>query len=369
MIELGLMPAARVVPETRTDRRAELRSDATHLLIQALTAGAGAGAVQTWAAGAVECAAGILARALSTATVTPDDVPVGARLLAEIGRDMARHGEAVYLVEVAPRGCVRLLRASTADVWGASGDPGDWWYRLTLTGPRTTRTVTAPAAQVVHLRYATERHAPQRGVAPLQYASLTGTLTASLEQSLGYEAGGAVANLIALPEGFGGSKGDDDDDSGDGGLTEAIRTAKGRTLLPETTAGGYGDRQGAPGRDWKPERLGADPPMAMVTLRAAVENTVLSCFGIPAPLGPAGVTDGTAAREAARRLWTLTIQPLAALIAEELTRVLERPVGLEYGRPSGMADLAARARAVGALTKAGVSTDDAMVLTGWAVDE
>ena len=371
MIELGIMPPPRAVPGTRTDdRRPELRSDATHLLIQALTAGAGAGAVQTWAAGAVECAAGILARALSTATVTPDGVPVGPRWLAEVGRDMARHGEAVYLVEVASRGCVRLLRANTADVWGASGDPGDWWYRLTLTGPRTTRTVTAPAAQVVHLRYATERHAPQRGIAPLQYASLTGSLTASLEQALGYEAGGAVANLIALPEGFGGSKsgdGDDDDDgNGGGGLTEAIRTAKGRTLLPETTSGGYGDRQGAPGRDWKPERLGADPPDSLVRLRTAVENTVLSCFGIPSPLGPAGITDGTAAREAARRLWTLTVQPLAAMIAEELTRVLEQPIRLEYGRPSGMADLAARARAVSALAKAGISTDDAMVLTGWS---
>ena len=201
MIELGIAPPARVVPETRTGRRAELRSNATHLLIQALTAGAGAGAVQTWAAGAVECAAGILARALSTATVTPDGIPVGPRLLAEIGRDLARHGEATYLVEVAPQGCVRLLRANTADVWGASGDPADWFYRLTLSGPRTTRTVTAPAAQVVHLRYATERHAPQRGIAPLQYASLTGSLTASLEQALGYEAGGAVANLIALPGG------------------------------------------------------------------------------------------------------------------------------------------------------------------------
>ena len=372
MIELGITPPARAVPETRTGRRPELRSDATHLLIQALTAGAGAGAVQTWAAGAVECAAGLYARGLSTAAVTPAGVPVGPRLLAEIGRDLARHGEAVYLLEVAPRGCLRLLRANTADVWGESGDPSDWWYRLTLTGPRMTRTVTAPAAQVVHLRYATERHAPQRGIAPLHYASLTGTLTASLEQSLGYEAAGAVANLIALPEGFSGKRGDDDDDGGnggaigDGGLTEAIRTAKGRTLLPETTSGGYGDRQGAPGRDWKPERLGADPPMAMVTLRTAVENTVLSCFGIPSPLGPAGITDGTAAREAARRLWTLTIQPLGAMIAEELTRVLERPVALEYGRPSGLADLAARARAVGALAKAGVSTDDAMVLTGWA---
>ena len=134
------------------------------------------------------------------------------------------------------------------------------------------------------------------------------------------------------------------------------------------TAGGYGDATGAPRKDFQPVRLGADPPMAMVTLRAHVESTVLACFGVGAPLGPAGVTDGTAQREAARRLWTLTIQPLAGRIAEELTRVLDAAVSLDFGRPSGMADLAARARAVGGLTKAGVSLDDALLLAGWADD-
>ena len=100
MIELGIAPPPKARPEIRTD--------ATVQLITALTAAAGAGAVQTWAAGAVECAAGLWARGLSTAAV-PDGIPVGPRLLAEIGRDLARHGEAVYLVDVAPRGRVRLL--------------------------------------------------------------------------------------------------------------------------------------------------------------------------------------------------------------------------------------------------------------------
>ena len=81
-----------------------------------------------------------------------------------------------------------------------------------------------------------------------------------------------------------------------------------------------------------------------------------------------GLNDGTAAREALRRLWTLTIQPLGDLIAEELSRVLEVPVALNFGRPSGMADLAARARAVGALVKAGVEQSDALLLTGWTDD-
>ena len=365
MIELGI---------GQPPRRPEIRTDAASLAINLLTAAVGTSAAQTWAAGAVEVAAGLWARSLSTATV-PDGVPVGPRWLAETGRALARTGQAVYLVDVALRGNLRLLRATITDVWGDGPDPADWWYRLTVTGPRTTRTVTAPAAQVFHCRYATEAHSPARGVSPLQYAALTGTLTASLEQSLGFEAGGAVANLITLPAGFNGQPPTDDDGPQDNplpsdNLAEVIRTAKGRTLLPETTADNWNGDPNArpPRRDFEPQRLGADPPQALIQLRRHVEDSVLGCFGIPAPLGPGGLTDGTAAREGARRLWTLTVQPLAAVIAEELSRVLERPVSLDYGRPAGMADLAARARAVGALAKAGVSTDDAMLLTGWADD-
>ena len=181
-----------------------------------------------------------------------------------------------------------------------------------------------------------------------------------------------MANLITLPAGFNGQPPTDDDGPQDNplasdNLAEVIRTARGRTLLPETTADNWNGDPNArpPRRDFEPQRLGADPPQALIQLRRHVEDSVLGCYGVPSPLGPGGLTDGTAAREGARRLWTLTVQPLAAVIAEELTRVLEQPVSLDYGRPSGMADLAARARAVGALAKAGVSTDDAMLLTGW----
>ena len=328
----------------------EIRSDATATLIEALTLAAGSTSARTWAAGAVETAAGLWARGLSSADV-PSGVPVGPRLLAEVGRDLARRGEAVYLLDVAPAGRLRLLRATTYDVWGDSPDPADWWYRLSCTAPRTTRTVTAPAASVFHVRYATEPHSPARGIAPLTYASYTGQLMGALEQSLGYEAGGAVARLVALPEGH----------NNPPALADAIRTARGKTLLPETVANGWGDRNAAPKTDWKPARLGADPPAGLVSLRGAVESTVLSVFGIPSALGPAGLTDGTAQRESARRLWALTIQPLASLVAEELSRVLEQPVALTFGR-AAQADLAAKARAVGGLVKAGVALDRAMGL-------
>ena len=314
-------------------RPAEVRTDATALAIDALLASVTGTAAQTWAGAAVEVAAGMWGRCLSTAAVQPAGLPIGPAWLAEVGRDLARHGQAVYLLDVAPRGALRLLRATTTDVWGDSPDPRDWWCRLTITSPRSTRTVTAPAASVVHARYATETHSPARGLAPLQYASLTGTLTGNLEQALGYEAGGFVANIVAMPEGY----------TTPDNLRESLRTAKGVTRLPVTTRGGHGDPGGAPAHDWKPVRLGANPPVGLVQLRQHVEASVLGCFGIPAPLSPSGLNDGTAQREAARRMWSVTIAPLADIIAAELTRVLERPVSLDFGQSSGSTDVAGRA--------------------------
>lgn len=362
MTELGVA--------TGPARRPEVRSDATRIAIDALFAAA-SGTARTWAAGAVEIAAGQWERALSVATVEPAGLPVGAAWLSEVGRDLARHGEAVYLADVTLAGRLRLLRATVTDVWGDSPDPADWWYSLTITGPRSVRTTTAPAASVVHVRYATQSYSPARGLSPLEYANLSGALAANLEQALGHEAGGAVARLITLPHGFNAQElpadgSDPNTPLPADTLAESIRTAKGRTLFPETTRDSYGDKGAAPPkRDFEPARLGADPPMAMVQLRRDVECSVLGIFGVPAPLGPAGLNDGTAHREALRRLWSTTIQPLANRIAEELSRVLERPVTLSLGPAGGATDAATRARAVKALTEAGESLEDAKRRVGW----
>ena len=53
------------------------------------------------------------------------------------------------------------------------------------------------------------------------------------------------------------------------------------------------------------------------------------------------------------------------LIAEELARVLERPVKLAIGQSAGVADVAARARSVKGLTDAGMPLADALKRVGW----
>ena len=354
MVELGIAGGP----------RAELRQDATDALVSVLVAAA-SGDAKTWASGAVEIAAGLWARCLSAADVRPPGVPIGPRMLAEMGRDLARQGECVYLLDVGMGGKRRLLRAYKSDVWGDDPDPSSWWYRLTLTSPRSTRTVTAPAAEVVHVRYAAERHSPSRGLPPLAYATLTGSLTANLERSISDETGGPIANLIALPEGYNAQEIADGEDLPGDKLSQAISTARGRVLMPESTAAGWGDRQGAPRRDWDPVRLGPNPPSPLVSLRQHVESSVLGCFGIPAALSPSATTDGTAHREAIRRLWTTTISPISALIGEELSRVLEQEVTVQHGQAGGLTDVASRARAVKGLLDAGISRDEAMTRVGW----
>lgn len=355
MTELGIARG----PDVRTETRTDVTASYIDLLTDSVT---GSESVRTWAAAAVEFAAGTWARALSSAHVDPSGI-VDARWLAEVGRDLARKGEAVYLFDTS-RGRPRLLRAVVLDVSGDSPDPDDWHYRLTLQGPRSTRTVTAPARAVFHVRYGTEAYSPARGVPPLVYASLTGTLQRNLERSVGYEAAADVAQIIPLPAGHQQTV-DEDADEPPPGLIADLRAAKGRTCFPETTAAGYDDEKGAPRKDFDPKRAGPNPPAALVTLRRDVECSILAAFGIGAPLGPAGLSDGTAAREAARRLWSMTISPLAALVAAELSKVLERPVTLSHARPAGWTDIAARARAVHVLTESGIDLDEAKLLVGW----
>ena len=154
------------------------------------------------------------------------------------------------------------------------------------------------------------------GLGPLQWAALTGSLMGHIETALSDETGGPTGHLIPLPEG----------QSATAELKGDITNLRGKVALPETVAGGYGDRGAAPARDWRPVRLGSDPPAGLVTLRDDVERAILSCCGIPPALA-VGLTDGTMAREAYRQFLFLTIQPIARLVEATLQEVYARTCG------------------------------------------
>ena len=220
--------------------------------------------------------------------------------------------------------------------------------------------VIYPSASVLHFRYAPEPERPWSSPSPLGYARQTGRLAANLELRLGEEAGARVGYLLPVPS-----------DGGDGSADDPLASLKsdlgalsGGTALIETTSAAWGEGRGAaPQSDWKPQRLGANPPAALAELRGDAAEDVLAACGVPPGLASAQ-SEGTSQRESWRRFSVGTIQPAARLVAEELAFKLGSP-GLTLSFESlGAADLAGKARSVGVFVKAGVPLARALELAG-----
>ena len=226
-------------------------SDAVVRLIEAQAAGTAADASST---AAVEAASGALSsRAFASARVEgPPHVreAVTGRFLAQAGRDLIRSGDSMHVIAV--MGGVKLIPCSSWH-WEGSHDPDSWTVRATAYGPSTSTTWNLPAAGVVFLTWGSTPGQPYVGTGPLSWAHTTARLQSEAERSLADEAGGPIAQLLAIPD-DGGDAGDDDPLK----LLKAdLRTARGKALLLETTHAGWGDgRSAAPQRDWSPSRLG-----------------------------------------------------------------------------------------------------------------
>lgn len=315
------------------------------------------------ALGALETAAGLWAKAFAAAKVSPDNGATQAitpSILALIGRELIRRGENVLALKFVD-GELRLIPAGTWDVRGGWSE-NDWTYRVDLFGASEHTTELLPSAGVVHPRYAVDPARPWLGVAPLKWARLTGTLAANLETRLGEEAGASVGSFVPIPDQHDGGDGDEDTDPL-AQLKADIRAAKGRQLLIETTSAGWGTGQGsAPQRDWQSARFGANPPMPVVDLMDKSALAVLNACGVPVSL--ATDADGTSQRESWRRFVMGSVEPIANIVAEELSRKLETP-GLTFDFSALWAhDLAGRAQAFKGMVAGGMSLDKAAALSG-----
>lgn len=327
-------------------------------VVEAIVAAAGGTTpADPTAIAALEAATALYASAFAAATVTGELAEaVSPAVRALIARDLIRRGESLHLVRVRA-GQVQLLPAGSWDVRGP-WEEESWFYRLDLFGPSGNVTRFVPAAAVVHARYAVDPARPWLGLSPLTWARSTGTLAANLEQRLGEEAGGSVAHVVPVPQ----DGGDNSDDDPLKGLKADIAAAKGRTVLTETTAAGWGEgRMAAPQADWQPRRIGANPPEVLPTLRRDVFEAVLSACGVPVSL----VTDadGTSQREAYRRWYATAVKALGDLVAAELSTKLETEIRFDFTHLYAH-DLAGRAQAFQKLTGGGMPVDRALAISG-----
>ena len=332
-------------------------SDAVVRLIEAQAAGEAADASST---AAVEAASGALSRALASAKVEgPPHVleAVTPGVLGQVGRDLIRSGDSMHVIDVDRAGRVSLLPASSWH-WEGDAHPASWTVRATFYGPSSSTTRNLPGAGVVFVRWGSTPGQPYVGTGPLSWAHTTARLQSETERSLADEAAGPLAQLLAIPQ----DGGDDGEDDPLRMLKADLRTARGKALLLETLAAGWGEgRSAAPARDWATSRLGPNPPASLAAIRESTFAAVLAACGSPPGLWESGA-DGTSQREALRRWHLGTVLPLARIVETELSAKLEAPVSLAFD--SYAMDMVSRASVVDKLVRAGVSTAVALAAVG-----
>ena len=171
---------------------------------------------------------------------------------------------------------------------------------------------------------------PYSGRGPLAFASISARLQSETERSLADESGGrwqTCCQFRRMAETLG-----TEDPTAD--LKADLASARGKAVLLETTAHAWGEgRSAAPKRDWISSRLGPDPPVALAEIMERGFSQMLAAFGCPA--GLFADADSGGQREAYRRYYSATVEPLAVMLERELSDKLETPISLGFQRARG----------------------------------
>jgi hypothetical protein len=257
--------------------------------------------------------------------------------MALIARSCALRGESVMLIR--PEG---LVPCHDWDLTTRNGQPRA--YRLNVAEAGGGYTVTALAAEVLHLRIGADPMAPWSGVAPLRRASLTAGLLEVLETALSetYQNAPLGSLIVPLPD----STPDDM-----AAMRSAFRGRRGNSLIVEgvaqATAAGMNPQLGQ-----RLEQLSPDLSRSMTgeTLSAAREAICMAFGVLPGLFNPA--TTGPMVREAQRHLAGWILEPMAQTLAYEAARKFGTMVRIDVGRPLQAFDAGGRARALSALVEA-----------------
>ena len=350
-------------PWRKAERR-EASGGYTEIISRLIEAQAAGTTQQASATAAMEAAAGLLSRAFAGAEVdAPDDIAeaLAPRCLALIGRDLVRVGESLHVIRMGPR--LRLAPCSTW-YWEGDSDPATWRCTATAYGPSGSTTWRVPSASVIFCEWGSPTARPYHGLGPAQWAAEAARLNANAERTLADEAGGPVAGLLTVPEGH--EAGSEDDDDALAKMRADIGKARGKALLVETTASGFGEgRSSAPLRDWDPKYLHPSPTESMVKLSDAAFGRVLAACGASPALFDD--SDGTSKREALRQWHLGTVRPLAAILERELSDKFMVPVRLRFD--SYPRDMVSRAQVFAKLIAAeGMTVEKALAIAGMADD-
>ena len=294
-------------PWSRPEVRSSSYSDLVISQIMAHASGASDGG----ALAAIETAARIWGSGLASATVKPDNVAlksVTPSVLDAVGRALCRSGESLHVVDVRG-GRVTLTPTASWSVHG-SEDPSTWLYRVNLSGPDSTRTVTLPQTSVLHVRYAPSPDRPWAGRSPVALALDTAKAASLLETATAGELGFTQTQMLTPRRA-----------AGDFGVAE--------TLAPDTLSkivSAFSEHANVGAfvlpADVTPSRLGPEPPDSFPLLRDRLENAMYAMHGIPPALINSN-SNGVSMREGFRQVLHGLLKPLGALVVEELQAKLD----------------------------------------------
>ena len=332
------------------------------IILKALEASAaGTGSGDALKIAVVEAAAGQYARAFAGCEVKSEryKYALTPSVLSTIARNMIRYGEDVHVIHVLD-GELILTPAGSWDVTGNHFE-SSWVYNVHMYSPSGSLSSYLPSDGVIHCRYSYDSSRPWNGIGPLGWCSSSGKLASNLEEKLSDEAGASVGFVVPLPRDA--APGTEETPGVYDALRKDIANLKGKHAIVETTAYGHGEgKQAAPMGDWKPQRLGADPPTTLATLRSDAGQSLLAACGCPPGLF---TTDGSAqgSREAWRRFIFGSCEPIARLIEEELSKKLETEISLSFNNMFA-ADIAARSTAFKKLVEGGMDVEKAVGVSG-----
>ena len=208
---------------------------------------------------------------------------------------------------------------------------------------------------MIHLRRAPEPYQPWCGTSSLTRASLSYRLATLVEASLLRESRIPASSLIPMPQGL--------KRATTNRIKSMMQSEALPVALPTTTQSGLGaGRTGAPQTDWKQNRVGPDPPQAMVALANQSSAKVCAALGVSPALIGEGENTG-ASREARRQFQTDVLQPLAGMVSAEATRFFGRTVTVRWPVRSDV--LMIQAKALDTLIKAGYDKPEAEKLAGF----
>ncbi len=307
------------------------------------------------AVAALETAAGLYARSLAAAEVDapePFKRALTPSLLAQVGRDLIRGGESFHLIQVI-RGNLKLLPQSSVTTLGDDADPMGWTYLTSEYGPSSSKQRTVRASQMLHVKYAVDRFRPWQGIPPWIWARDTSAAAAGIESILSREAQAPHGSILGLPAS------PQVDEAGTVTPLDLLRAdlgkARGKTLLMESPSQWQGNQPGtAKGGAADITEFGLKREL-LDKLRTATARDILVASGVPLGL-VTSEGDGTRARESFRQFMASSLQPVAKIIAEELSQKFEVDISFSFENLHA-ADVAGRARAFKQLIEGGLSPE------------